>query len=70
MYWKKLSPTGDIPSPRSGHSGVALPSKHMMYIFGGFYARQGGILSCFTDLYAIKFAIHGSPKWKKITANG
>jgi len=39
MKWKKLDAVGDIPSPRSGHSAVAITKKHTMYVFGGFYAR-------------------------------
>lgn len=61
----KFSPlgcSGDIPSPRSGHTALIDRHGAYMYVFGGYHDGR-----CFNDLYRLHLA---SCTWQRIECTG
>jgi len=62
MRWSELTPLGEIPGPRYGHSAVYDPVRDRMVVFAG--TTQG-----LNDrLYALELS--GVPTWSRLTASG
>jgi hypothetical protein len=58
--WQKLDTTGNVPTPRYGHSAVYSASTNAMWVFGGYDNVSG---AC-NDLYKLDVNTH---IWTKIT---
>lgn len=61
--WNALSPTGDPPSGREGHTAIYDPGRDRMVVFGG----EGGGTS-YEDLWALSLA--GVPTWNALSPTG
>ncbi|CAK9115079.1 unnamed protein product, partial [Durusdinium trenchii] len=60
-HWQKINATGDVPSPRYGHTMAWSSAAGGLYVFGGL---SGGYLN---DLYLY---VHEANQWQKINALG
>ncbi|CAK9103931.1 unnamed protein product, partial [Durusdinium trenchii] len=60
-HWQKINATGDVPSPRYGHTMAWSSAAGGLYVFGGL---SGGYLN---DLYLY---VHEANQWQKVNALG
>lgn len=67
--WIPLSPSGDLPAPREGHTAAYDPVNNRMIVFGG---GDNGIMSVPNDLWVLTNAdgLGGSPAWLQLTQAG
>lgn len=68
--WQQLTPGGDVPPERYGHSATFDPDRREMVVFGGYrynggpFGYDGGYLN---DLYVL--SLSGSPTWTRVTTS-
>lgn len=62
--WTKLTPTGEPPSPRHGHSVIYDPVGDRIVVFGGFADATGR----FNDVWAL--SLSKTPAWTELTPDG
>ncbi len=62
--WALLSPSGNLPPPRGGHTAIYDPVSHRMIIYGG-----GGGSQFYSDIWALDLTM-GNESWTQIYATG
>ena len=60
--WELIAATGDLPSPRFGHSASVHVASKQLLLFGGWDGKE-----TLNDLYSFSFT---TKIWKKITTTG
>ncbi len=61
--WTELSPLGDPPSPRYGHSAVYDPMRDRLVVFGGYDGTQ-----LLNDVWIL--TLSGTPTWSPLYVQG
>lgn len=59
--WSEITPTGEVPAPRSGHSAIVDPVRDRMVVFGGGKAVEGSPGQLTNELWELTLA--GVPTW-------
>jgi len=60
--WSRLTPAGNAPSARSGHSAIYDPVRDRIVVFGGF------ALGLVNEVWAL--SLSGTPAWTRLTPSG
>jgi len=67
--WTALTPTGDVPAQRQGHSAVYDPNSNTMIVFGG---GEGNTSPCSNEVWTLTNANNegGTPAWVQLFPAG
>ena len=68
LHWISITPTGNPPSARFGHTSVYNPTSNRMLVFGGGTGFPG---PCVNDLWILQNPNSvGTPAWSELTPTG